>query len=369
VAPVAHQEQDALAEFQAARDACPRSLAGNSLNRRPLRQWLEEIAAEAGVDEQPDLYGEREVVTGFEAQVAKVLGKEAAVFMPSGTMAQQIALRIWCDRAGVRRVAFHPRCHLEMHEQKAYQVLHGLEGVLVGSPTELITLDALQQIPGRISTLLLELPQREIGGQLPAWNELTREAAWARDRNVRLHLDGARLWEAAPSMGRSLLEVSSLFDSVYVSMYKGLGAVAGAVLCGPDDFIREARLWQQRHGGRLVHIFPLVIAARAALRQRMGRFPLYRERALRLAEALKTVPGLRLVPDPPHAHMMHVYLAGERQTLLRRAAQLMREEGLAPFRWLRAAEVPGYAMTELEVGDDALEVSDSEVSSLFSRLL
>jgi feruloyl esterase len=87
--------------------------------------------------------------------------------MPTGTMAQQIALRIWSDRRGTRTVAFHPTCHLELHEQKGYQLLHGLHGRLVGDPNRLITLEDLESIHEPVAALLLELPQREIGGLLP----------------------------------------------------------------------------------------------------------------------------------------------------------------------------------------------------------
>lgn len=357
------------ADFQRARDACERSLVDLSLHRRRIRDWLEELAMEAGPDEIPDLYGERAVVTDFEREIAELLSKEAAVFMPSGTMVQQIALRIWADRSGIRRVAFHPRCHLELHEERGYQTLHQLEGVLVGSPTELITLDALSKLRGRIAALLLELPQREIGGQLPSWDELAAQVSWARERKIRLHLDGARVWEAAPAMRHSLAEIAALFDSVYVSMYKGLGGIAGAVLCGSKDFIAEARLWQQRHGGRIIRLFPLVIAARAALHRRLNRVPLYHERALAVGKALNGISGLRLVPDPPQAHMMHVYLPGSVESLLRAATRIAVEERVALFRFVDPAEVPGFCKVELEMGEDALQVSDGEVSRLYRRLL
>jgi threonine aldolase len=361
--------EQARADFYRARNACERSLVDLSLHRRQVRDWLDELAMEAGADEIPDLYGERPIVTDFEAEIARLLGEEAAVFMPSGTMAQQIALRIWADRVGIRRVAFHPRCHLELHEERGYQTLHQLEGVLGGSPTELITLDALNKIRGRIAVLLLELPQREIGGQLPSWDELTAQVSWARERKIRLHLDGARLWEAAPAIKQSLAEIAALFDSVYVSMYKGLGGIAGAVLCGSADFIAEARLWQQRHGGRIIRLFPLIISARAALHRRLSRFPLYRERALAVGKALHAISGLRIVPDPPQAHMMHIYLPGSLASLLRAATRIAEEERVALFRFVDPAEVPGFCKVELEMGEDALQVSDRDVTRLYRRLL
>src|SRR2546423_11993155 len=108
----------------------------------------------------PNRYGEVGVVTELEREVADLLGKPAAVFMPSGTMAQQIALRIHADRRGRRTVAFHPTCHLELHEGKAYQRLHDLVGRPVGDARELLTYADLEDLHEPLAALLLELPQR-----------------------------------------------------------------------------------------------------------------------------------------------------------------------------------------------------------------
>src|SRR6478736_4911133 len=103
-------------ELMAAQAACTRFLS-HDFARSP-REELLALAEAAGPDERADMYGRGAIITDFEARIAELLGKEAAVFMPSGTMAQQIALRIWADRQGGRTIAFHPTCHLELHEEK-----------------------------------------------------------------------------------------------------------------------------------------------------------------------------------------------------------------------------------------------------------
>ncbi len=154
------------AERRAIYSRCERFLGGHG-PQRP-QATLAALAEAVDPDEQADRYGEGELIEGFEQEVASLLGKEAAVFLPSGTMAQQIALRIWSERKQCRAVGFHPTCHLENHEEKAYQALHGLRGRLVGNARQVISLSDLEGIHEPLAALLLELPLREIGGQLPA---------------------------------------------------------------------------------------------------------------------------------------------------------------------------------------------------------
>lgn len=346
---------------------CERFLGGHG-NVSP-KAVLAALVEATEADELPDMYGGGELIEQFEREVAALLGKEAAVFMPSGTMAQQIALRIWSERSNCRTVAFHPTCHLEIHEQRAYQVLHGLTARLTGDPHGVITRADLDEIHEPLAALLLELPLREIGGRLPTWDDLAAQAEWAREHHVALHMDGARLWESGPHFGRAYAEIAALFDSVYVSFYKGIGGIAGAALAGPSDFIAEARIWQRRHGGNLVQLYPYVIAAREGLKQRLPRFGRYRERAVAIAGALSAIPGIMTVPNPPQTNMMHIYLRGDPDRLKAASLAIAREEKVRLFTWLSATELPDYWKFEMSVGDAAEALTDAEISGYFQRVL
>jgi threonine aldolase len=346
---------------------CERFLVGHG-PQRP-HAVLADLANEARPDEEPDRYGEGSLITDFEQEVATLLGKEAAVFMPSGTMAQQIALRIWAGRRGNSTVAFHPTCHLEIHEQKGYELLHGLHGRLIGDRSRLITLDDLHATPGPLGALLLELPQREIGGQLPEWDDLVAQVAWAHEKGAAVHLDGARLWESGPFYQHSYADIAGLFDSAYVSFYKGIGAIAGAALSGPADFIAEARLWQRRHGGNLVQLYPYVLSARANLRRRLDRFPGYCQRAQSVARVLKAIPGISVKPDPPQTNMMHVYLRAPTEALLEASLEIARTERVLLFRRLLPTAVPSVAAFEFAIGDAAEAVTDQEIGTYFNRIM
>ncbi len=354
-------------DSQAAFARCERFLSGHG----PIRpkETLAALAAYTGADEMPDLYGEGELIASFERDMAALLGKEAALFLPSGTMAQQIALRIWADRKRCHTVAFHPTCHLDIHEERGYQALHGLRACLVGEPHSMITLDNLRAIREPIAALLLELPQREIGGLLPEWDDLVAQTSWARERDIAVHMDGARLWESAPYYDRSYAEVAALFDTVYVSFYKGVGAIAGAALVGPEDVIAEARVWQRRHGGNLIRLYPYVLSARANLERRLPRFPHYHLRALGVARILAAIPGIVVKPNPPQTHMMHVYLRGDRERMAAEAVTIAREDRVALFRVLNPTDLPGVWSFELAIGDAADALSDEEIATYFTRIL
>ena len=354
-------------EQQAIFARCERFLNGHG----PLRpkEALAELAGHVSAEEEPDMYGAGALIEQFEQEIATLLGKEAAVFMPSGTMTQQIALRLWCERRNCHTVAYHPTCHLELHEQQGYQLLHGIHARLAGSPHSLLTLDDLRATAGPIAALLLELPQREIGGQLPSWEDLEAQVAWARERGAALHLDGARLWEAGPYYQRPYAEIAALFDSVYVSFYKGIGALAGAALAGPGEFIAEARVWQRRHGGNLIRLFPYVLSARLQLRRRLDRFPLYHRRALAIAQELSAIPGITVKPDPPQTRMMHIYLRGDQERLRAARLEIARAERVLLFSSLRQTEAPGHYMFELAIGDAAEALTDAEIGAYFAQVM
>ncbi len=347
---------------------CTRFLTHHHRHRQSPQQVFHELAEMTDPQLSEDHYGEGELINGFEARIATLLGKEAAVFMPSGTMCQQIALRIWAERRGHFNVAFHPTSHLEIHEKHAYQRLHGLSGILVGSPNHLLTLDDLKAVAEPLGALLIELPQREIGGQLPTWDELTSIVSWARERGVPTHLDGARLWESQPFYEREYAEIAALFDTVYVSFYKSLGGIAGAILAGPIDVIAEARVWQRRHGGNVIHLYPYVLSAQKGLDQHLGRMKEYYTKAREIAAVLAPFPQIEIVPNPPQTNMMHLFLRGERDKLQRAALEIAQEKGIWPFYKLAPTFLPAYQKFEFVVGDATLDLTNDEIVDLFQTL-
>ena len=347
--------------------SCERFLLGHGPRHIPTE--LAALARAAAPAQAPDAYGAGGALEELEQELAALFAKPAALFLPSGTMAQQIALRIHAERANNRTVAFHPTCHLELHEQRGYARLHGLHACLVGRRDRLLARADLDAVAEPVAALLLELPQRELGGLLPSWEELCAQRDWARERRVALHLDGARLWESMPYYGRTLAEAAGLFDSVYVSFYKTLGAIAGAALLGSTELIAEARVWQRRHGGNLVSLYPYVLSARECLRQRLAKVPEYVERARGVAACFARLPGVRVVPDPPVTNLFHVHWPVPSEALLQASAAVARERRIALVTRTRPCDVAGHSISEITIGDAARAISLDELEQCLTELL
>lgn len=336
--------------------------------RKNPKQILSELSEFTNPETQLDVYGIGQLIEDFEKKIAKLLSKESAVFMPSGTMAQQIALRIYSDWKKNPNVAFHPLSHLEIHEQSAYSKLHNLTSILVGESNRLWNIADFEKVKTKISTLLIELPQREIGGQLPTWEELTKITNWAKEREIALHLDGARLWECKPFYQKSYAEICEPFDSVYVSFYKILGGIAGAVLAGSDKLIKEAKIWQRRHGGNLISLYPYILSAKIGLEKHLPKIGSYVLKAQEIAKTLSLFPEVEIVPNPPQTNMFHIYFNLPKEQVEKAAQLIFEEDKIQIIRTLR--EIGNEkSMFEFTVGSATLGFKKEEIESIFSKLI
>jgi threonine aldolase len=356
-------EELSPAEQAALRARCSVFLAGHG------QVTAADLLASIPADTVTDRYGDGGVVCELEAEIAGLLGKPAAVFLPSGTMAQQCVLRVHADRRQRKTVIFHPMCHLDRHEGEAYQRLHGLTGRPAGDLDRLMTIHDLTAIGEPPAALLIELPQRDLGGQQPAWEDLRAHVDWARAHGAAAHLDGARLWESAAGYGRPPAEIAALFDTVYVSFYKGIGALPGCCVAGPADLLAEVREWRQRMGGTLFGLWPNAASALTCLRRRLPLMTAYLAYARAIAAALGDVPGVRVVPDPPQVPMMHLLLDTTQDRFAAAARHLAAEQGI--WTWPKAMTTidPGIQRVELSVGDATCALEPDQVGDIIAALV
>jgi threonine aldolase len=328
------------------------------------------LSAEAELLAEPDVwdrYGDKGPVAALEADVARLLDKPAAVMFPSGIMAQQAMLRVWCDRMGSRRVALPGLSHLLHHEMDGPQLLHGLQYERLTTGPVVPTVVDLHAITGPLGAVLLELPLRDAGYLLPRWEDLVSLSAACRDRGVPLHFDGARICESAPGLGHPLSGVAALADSVYVSFYKGLGALSGAALAGPEDAVSEARRWRQRQGGTLFTMYPTALSALRGLRDRLPQMPALHVLAGRLASEL-TARGVTVFPEPPHTNAFRLFAPAPAETVMDRMLAMMAADKVALTPPWRPAEVPGWSFTEFTVGAATAGWDLDEAADLLARV-
>lgn len=316
-----------------------------------------------------DRYGEDGPVAVLEGRVAALLGKPAAVMFPSGTMAQQATLRVWCEGRGSRRVGIPALSHLLLHEEDGPRLLGGFEWALLTSGPVVPTAEHLAAVPGRLGAVLTELPLRDAGYLLPTWEQLVELGIGCRERDVPLHLDGARIWESAAGYGRDVREVAAVGDSVYVSFYKGLLGLGGSVVAGPVELVEELRLWRRRYGGTLWTMLPYAVTALRGLREELPRMGEYHQRALEIAAALHD-KGFRTFPEVPHTDAFRLFVERPAEEVTERVVSLMETERVALTGvWRDSEDVPGWSWTEFGVGRPAMDWAVEEAVDLLARTL
>ncbi|MGN5379678.1 threonine aldolase family protein [Streptomyces lasalocidi] len=344
------------------------------LHRAPfegtIRERLDRLVRTApevhDLDERADMYGDR-IVGTLEDRVAALLGTEAVAFFPTGTMAQQVALRCWAARTGNPTVALHGLAHPEVHERNAFSQVSGLRPVRVTSEPRLPTATEIRDFDEPFGALMLELPLRDAGYVLPAWEELTEVVEAARERDAVVHFDGARLWECTEHFGRSLQEIAALADTVYLSFYKSLGGFGGAALAYPRTLIEEAKTWRHRYGGMVFQQFPTVLSALAGLDTELPRLPGYVRHARVVAAALREgfaeagVPWARVHPAVPHTHEFRLWLPYAPEVLAEAAVRQAEETSVLLFARAWDHGGPDLAWTEVTVGAQGLEWTADDV--------
>lgn len=345
-------------------DATTFQLSGHGLrNVNVLKRAFQQIDDET----KSDIYGTGPAINEFEEKMAKFLCKEKAVFFPSGTMAQQIALRIWSDKKGSAKVAYHPLSHLEIHEEDGLKELHGIHSVLLTDKDSVIQLADIEAMDKDVACVLLELPQREIGGQLPDFETLQAISKYCRKHDIRLHLDGARILETLPFYGKYVEEICRLFDSVYLSMYKGIGGIAGAVLAGNKEFIKHSKIWKKRHGGDLISLYPYIFTADYYFDLRKDKMANYFESAKELAAKYNSCEGITTLPGIPVSNMFHVHINKSVEQAAEILAAVHEESAIGLTGYVRPID-EAHCSYEVTLGDSYLDIPRQKVEHAFELL-
>jgi threonine aldolase len=321
----------------------------------------------------------------FEQEIATEFGKPDAVFMPSGVMAQSIALLIHNSKKPTGKFACHWTSHLLLHEQEGFQGLCGMTPTVLGTSTDFpahpLLYSDIESCSSDVrdsSCLFLELPHREVGGKLTPWQDVEKLQSYCQEYGIAFHCDGARIFEASAGYDKDVAEIARPFDSVYISFYKGLGGMSGAMLMGSVEFCEEARVWLRRFGGNLYTLMPYAVSGWAGY-QRYWKVPQQKktsmsfldkkDKLVRIVQKLSTDTACSKVitfdPPVPEVNMVHCYLRPPLEDCQRVRDNIQELLGVSIFHRLRAlaSDEPAFksghrAKLELSLGEANGSISD-----------
>jgi len=247
-----------------------------------------------------DVFGQDPSVNALEEKVARMFGHQAALFCPSGTMTNQIALKVHTQP--LDEVVCDHFSHIYQYESAGYAFNSGISVNLLTGTNGKITADQVEQaikpvhdwLP-RTRLVVLENTCNKGGGSYYTADEIRPIRAVCQQHDLRLHLDGARLFNALVETKEDPAEVGQLFDSVSLCLSKGLGAPVGSVLIGSESFIKEARRFRKVMGGGMRQAGYLAAAAIYALDHQVDRLRKDNERARKIGELLETLPYVESV--------------------------------------------------------------------------
>ena len=322
---------------------------------------LHRLAETPYAQEYPDFYGDAGAVAALEIRTAQLLGKPAARFFIKGMTAQLCSFRAHADRAATNNIVLHPMSHLDIDEANAIERVGGMAAIRFGRFAPFSARE-LESITEPVAAVSLELPLRRAGYRLPPLDELRAISQWCRARAIPLHFDGARLWEAAAGYGITLADLAALADTIYVSFYKGLGGLGGAVLAGSEEHVRSLGVWKTRYAGNLFTAFPYAIAALDGLDTHLPRMTDYVERARKLAIHLEGRHPGAIIPFPPQTNAFQILLEGSPADLQERNRDFAGRHGVWLFNAFVEAPRDGWTIGEIVIGDAADHYDDAEAA-------
>ncbi len=301
-----------------------------------------------------DVYGEDPTINALESKVAEYLGHEAALFVPSGTMANQIAVRLHC-RPGDELLC-EATSHVVLWEGGGPAALSGVSVNPVHGRNGLLELGLVERgmRPNDIHSphtrlVWLENTHNRGGGTVQSIESIREIFSWARQHKLALHLDGARLWNAVVASGISAKTWASHFDTVSVCFSKGLGTPVGSALAGSAEQIQLARRYRKLFGGAMRQAGFLAAACIYAMEHHIERLKDDHLHAQILADAIRDIPGLKLVPEVVETNLVWFEVDGKRfQTPLAVTSKL-REQGILMSA---LGETTVRACTHLDVTHD-----------------
>jgi threonine aldolase len=313
-----------------------------------------------------DVFGEDPTVRRLEEKVAEILGKERALFVPSGTMGNQLAIRAQTspgDEVIVDRMS-----HIFNYESAGAAQLSGVQLQIVDGRRGLPDREKIEAAvrPGHYwepqsRLVCLENTVNKAGGTIIPAGVAESIAGYCRERGLRLHLDGARLWNASIATGRSEASLAAPFDTVNVCLSKGLGAPAGSVLAGDDETIRNAHRFRKMFGGGMRQVGILAAAGLYAIEHHRELLNRDHEKARKLAETIASLDGFAVDLDAVQTNIVMFDCERDVSSVL----EMLQADGILMIQF---GPKTIRATTHLDVSMDEMQRVVDVLRSRFSRI-
>jgi len=260
-------------------------------------QAMRRAMAEAEVGD--DVYLEDPTVNGLERRATEIFNKEAALFVPSGCMGNLIAIKVWTHHGD--EVICEERSHVNLYELASMsaiagcmpRIARGEEGILTWSQIEAVIRPKIYY-DSQTALICLENTHNMAGGTTYSVDRINEICEHAHAVGLKVHLDGARVFNAAVALGVDVATMTRRLDSVMFCLSKGLGAPVGSMIVGSQEFIDKARVYSKMYGGGMRQVGVLAAAGRIALEESPKRLHIDHENARRLADGISTIPTLRI---------------------------------------------------------------------------
>ncbi|MGC2199111.1 MAG: aminotransferase class I/II-fold pyridoxal phosphate-dependent enzyme [Stellaceae bacterium] len=342
---------------------------GLALSPSDYAHLLVRLAEKRGI--AADEFSRDGVVAELENRMAALLGKEMALFLPSGTLANHLALRLLAQRG--RRVLLQRDSHIYNDTGDCAQELSGLTLIPLAPGRATFTLaeieaELAQAEDARVATpvgvISIECPVRRLQGDVFNFAEMQRIAAFARERGIGLHLDGARIFLAAPYTGVSPASYAAPFDTVYVSLYKYFNAAGGAVLAGPKQLLEGLYHQRRMFGGSLRQAWPYAAVALHYLEGFSERFASAAAAAESLFQRLKEHPQCEVLRSAAATNVTRLRIAGRNAAAF---AERLSTADIAIRQALRASDE--WAEFELFTNETILRRPLEEIIEAFTKTL
>jgi threonine aldolase len=290
--------------------------------------------AMAEADVGDDVYGEDPTVNKLQARAAEIFGREAALFVPSGSMGNLIAIKTWTHHGG--EVICEDRAHINQFELASMAAIAGCTPRTTLAPDGILTWDLIEPLIrpktyyyAQTALVSLENTHNMAGGSLYPASVADEICERAHTTGLFVHLDGARIFNAAVALGRSVAELTRNFDSVMFCLSKGLGAPVGSMLVGSREFIAKAHVYRKMFGGGMRQVGVLAAAGLVALEESPKILQRDHENARRLADGLAQIEGVSLDPKKVVTNIVILDVRGTGRTASEICAELGKRKILA----------------------------------------